>query len=401
VAACLAGVFSLEDALALVAARGKLMQSAPRGAMLAVGLAESELDSHLTSSVSVAAVNGPTQSVVSGPAEAIDDLERELTQRGVPAQRLRTSHAFHSWMLESVAADFAARVASVDMHEPRMPFVSNVTGTWITPDEATSPVYWAAQLRQTVRFADGLQTLVDGSIQALLEVGPGAALSGLARGQLGRSQPAPRIVSSLRRDRELRSMLEALGTLWVTGAEVDWTVLQAEQPGRRVPLPTYAFERRRYWVDAPRRGERAAIAPTVVVEPEPAFDTATVPAEDFVAPRNDTERIVAGVWQDLLGIDRVGIHDDFLELGGTSLLATQVAARLRQAFDVELPLRQFLEAPTVEGLSLAIGRERLERSDTDVVARLVGEIAALTPDEVAQLLGSGSGEPQTRSGLAA
>ncbi|MCA1602817.1 MAG: type I polyketide synthase, partial [Acidobacteria bacterium] len=181
VAACLAGVFSLEDALALVAARGRMMQQLPGGAMLSVPLAEKDVQSLLGENLSLAAVNGPSLSVVSGPEDAIDALEQRLTEQEVNCRRLHTSHAFHSKVMDSILEPFAEQVRKLDLKSPKIPYISNVTGTWIKATEATDPSYWARHLRQTVRFAEGLHELLKESERVLLEVGPGQTLSTLAR----------------------------------------------------------------------------------------------------------------------------------------------------------------------------------------------------------------------------
>ncbi|HKV08339.1 MAG TPA: amino acid adenylation domain-containing protein, partial [Thermoanaerobaculia bacterium] len=190
VAACLAGVFLPEDALELVAARGALMQELPPGAMLAVELSADEID--VVPGVSLAAVNAPNRCAVSGPETAIAGFEARLAEKGVQARRLRTSHAFHSAMMDPVLDAFAERVARVPRRPPQIPFLSNLTGTWITAEQATDPGYWARHLRETVRFAEGLTTLLAGSRAALLEVGPGSTLAGLARHQSDPVSSLPR-----------------------------------------------------------------------------------------------------------------------------------------------------------------------------------------------------------------
>jgi acyl transferase domain-containing protein/acyl carrier protein len=252
VAACLAGVFTLEDALALVAERGRLMQGLPAGAMLAVALPEEELKPLLGARLSLAAVNGPASCVASGPADAVEELERVLAGRGTPGRRLHTSHAFHSAMVEPVLEAFAERVRRARPKTPLLPFVSNVTGTWITTSEATDPGYWVRHLRGTVRFADGARELLAEASRVLLEVGPGQTLKQLVAQQ----GSADRVVlSSLRHPHSTRTdealLLEALGRLWSAGVGVDWPGFYARERRRRVPLPTYPFEGRRYWAEAP------------------------------------------------------------------------------------------------------------------------------------------------------
>jgi len=256
VAACLAGVFNLEDALALTAERGRLMEAMPGGAMLAVRLPEQEIGPFLGSGLEIAAVNAPAACTVAGPDEAVAELAARLAARGVETQRLHVSHAFHSALMDGAVEPFVRRVAAVPRAAPRLPFLSNLTGTWITAEQATDPAYWGRHLRGTVRFADGIAEILKEPGRILLEAGPGNALSTLAR-----QHPAHGpVVASLRHPREVRSdlaaLLEAAGRLWLAGAEIDWDGFWAGERRRRVELPTYPFERRRHWVEP--AGEGAA-----------------------------------------------------------------------------------------------------------------------------------------------
>ncbi len=264
-AACVAGVLTPEDALALIADRAQLIDELPEGAMLAVPLAEEDVLPLLGEELSLAASNGPEVSIVAGPTAAVETLEQQLEERGLVAQRLASTHAFHSAMMRPIAERFVERVRQVELSPPRIPYVSNVTGGWITAEEATDPEYWARHLCQTVRFTEGLERLLADSGRVLLEVGPGQALATSARqhpsfaaGQLA--------VGSLRDAREQQSdvafLLGALGRLWLAGAPVDWRGVHAHARRRRVVLPTYPFERQRYWVDpaAPSGEASAAVA---------------------------------------------------------------------------------------------------------------------------------------------
>lgn len=256
VAACLAGVLSLEDALALISLRGRMIQGLPGGSMLAVPLPEEEVTLLLGEHLSLAAVNGPSQCVISGPADAVKDLERLLATDGVICRPLLTSHAFHSEMVEPILDDFVEQVGKLDLKAPAIPYISNVTGTWIKPEEATNPAYWGSHLRQTVRFSQGLQELVKDRAQVLLEVGPKQTLTGFARRQLKKTSSAI-AVASLERleedDTDLPSILAATGKLWLAGAGVEWAGLNRNQRRHRIPLPTYPFEGHWYWIQP---GER-------------------------------------------------------------------------------------------------------------------------------------------------
>lgn len=250
VAACLAGVFSLEDALALVAERGRLMQQMPAGAMLSVRLSEEEVRPLLLRDLCVAAVNAPSQCVVAGPFGAIEKLEKELAARKLDCTRLHTSHAFHSEMMKPMLAAFIEKVSAVERNPPRLRFVSNVTGTWITPAQAMDPHYWAMHLAQTVRFADGVRTLNETGAW-LVEVGPGQTLSALAQQQM--PVPSQPKLATLRRPQETAAdheiLLATLGHLWQAGIRIDWQEFYADERRGRVPLPTYPFERERYWIE--------------------------------------------------------------------------------------------------------------------------------------------------------
>ncbi len=255
VAACLAGVFSLDDALRLVATRGRLMQSLPPGAMLAVPMNEAEVLPLLDAQLSIAALNAPGRCVVSGPVDAIASLESRLADQGTRARRLQTSHAFHSPMMEPILAPFVEAVTAAAPRNPERPFISNVTGTWITADEATDPGYWARHLRGTVRFADGLATLLaeDGDPPALLEVGPGNTLAGLARRHTD-TNAEHTIAASLPHAKDASGqddafLLGVLGQLWLAGVDVDWKGFWGSSTPCRVSLPGYPFQKRRYWIE--------------------------------------------------------------------------------------------------------------------------------------------------------
>ncbi len=276
VAACLAGVFSLEDALALVAERGRLIYGLAPGSMLAVPLAPDKLD--LGDSISLAAINTPGMCVVSGPTEAIADFERRMAAQSIACRHLHTSHAFHSAMMEPILGTFEERVRKIGLRVPQRPYLSNVTGTWIRAEEATDPAYWARHIRQTVRFSDCLAELLRTPDQILVEAGPGNVLTSLARSQ---GESPAKAYQSLPHPREnvsdLRCALQTVGQLWVAGTEIDWKKLRAEGSAARVSLPTYPFEHQRFWIE-PDRVRTVAIAET---EPAPAQHEAglrTVPA---------------------------------------------------------------------------------------------------------------------------
>jgi acyl transferase domain-containing protein len=250
VAATLAGVLSLEDALVLVAARGRLMQQLPSGAMLSVFLPEQEVQSLLGEKLSLAAINGLSLCVVSGPVDAMDALEQQLLEQGKNCRLLHTSHAFHSQMMEPILGEFTELVKTFHLNSPQIPYISNVTGTWITAQEAIDPAYWATHMRQTVRFAEGMQEVLSDPERILLEIGPGQTLKSLTRQHPDTTERI--VLSSLRHPKEQSSsvafLLKNLGQLWLSGVNVDWMGLYVHEKRHRLSLPTYPFQRKQYWV---------------------------------------------------------------------------------------------------------------------------------------------------------
>lgn len=360
VAACLAGVFSLEDALRLVAFRGQLLQRLPPGSMLALPLAEEEARPYLGPDVCLAAVNGPAQVVVAGPVAAMRALAGRLSRAGVPARPLKSARAFHSAAVGPAADTLECRVAGLERSAPRLRFISGVTGTWITDEDAADPRYWARQLRQPVRFADGLRELAASTDGVFLEVGPGHTLGNLARrhvrsvlASLPDAPGDPPDAPASDSDRSF--LLRTAGRLWLAGAGIDGLGFYAGQRPARLALPPYPFQRERYWADHAGSGRPSGRPARSLPEP-PAEPSAEPPPEPDGPARTAVEGAIAAVWRSVLGVGRIGAHDDFFSLGGTSVLIPEVLGRVNEVFDVDLPVLTLLESPTVAGLAQCVER---------------------------------------------
>lgn len=384
VAACLAGVFSLEDALALVAERGRLMQSVSPGAMLSVPLEPQAVKARLGKDLALAAINTPDLCVVSGPCEAIEDLQAQLNCEGIDAERPRTSHAFHSAMMDSVIEPFVRKMAAIPLRPPSIPVMSNLTGTWLTSDQATDPSYWGQHLRDTVLFSASVTELMRDENRVFLGVGPGRTLISLARRHVPPGQKRL-LVSSLSHPQDGTSdsiaMLTSLGRMWASGVRIDWRGFHSEEPRKRVALPTYPFERKRYFISKTKTADqplsKCDIMERAVLRPSQAqpqlksgdeFAHATSHEQKFappdggrteepgyVAPRDAFERHLCEAWAKVLGLEKVGIHDNFFDLGGHSLLAVQLSRHVQQILPGEqLPLSALVEAPTVEQFAVLL-----------------------------------------------
>ena len=363
VAACLAGVFTLEDALRFVTERARLIQARPRGAMLAVRLPEEELSSLLTDSLSIASVNAPRLAVASGPSHAVTELETRLKDMGVAARRLHTSHAFHSAMMDDVLDPLAAFLESVQLKKPSIPYISNVTGAWITDRDATDPRYWADHVRKTVRFADGLGEVLKDSNALLLEVGPGQTLCSLANQHPTKTATQVAASSLSESEQELRTLLLALGKLWLAGASVDWFGFHKDEACRHAVLPAYPFERKRYWIDPPKRPmQQVSPADTVEIEAngsssafiaaESAIDAAASLTPDKTPARlSRKEQILETVKADFQGLSsedltEIGPSATFLEIGLDSLFLGQAILAIEKRFGIRITFRQLMQEMT-------------------------------------------------------
>ena len=252
VAACLAGVFTLEEGLQLVTLRGKLMQEMPGGSMMAVRAPLDDIQEHMSDNIDVAAINSPTMCVLSGPTDGIEALQEKLEAAEIICRPLHTSHAFHSAMMEAAVPPFAKALKKIALKAPGIPIMSTVHAAWLTEEEATNPAYWARHLRETVRFSDAISEIVNESNDVFIEVGPGQTLSTLAR-QHPETGDKQDFFSSLPHVQQstsaFRYAAEIMGKLWQSGITVDWTSNYTGESRQRLHLPTYPFERKRFWFD--------------------------------------------------------------------------------------------------------------------------------------------------------
>jgi acyl transferase domain-containing protein len=345
VAACLAGVLSLADAVALVARRAAVLAQMPPGDMLAVSLAEAELRDLIDArdDLAIAAVNGPHQCVVAGAPHRVVELAAQLDEIGAHSRRVAAEHAYHTPMMKPAAAAFRAVLDGVELSAPTIPFTSTISGDWITDAEATDPDFWAQQLSSPVLFEPAFQTLLAGTADnVLLEVGPGQTLSSLAtlRPQGTRRRALPALGDVTKASDEVGALRNTVGQLWQAGVRIDWRALHGGRPPRRTALPPYPFERENHLV----LPLRTAAAPQ---EPEPALTPG-------FSPKDSVERQLLGLFRTVLGCDEQLTDPHFFEQGGDSLAALQLMSLVERTFGAAPPLTALFEEPTVTGLAKLI-----------------------------------------------
>ncbi len=367
VAACVGGVMTRDDALRLVAARARLMQDLPGGAMLAVRMPAAKLEPLLCSGISLAAENATSNTVVSGPYDAIQILRGQLTEAGAACRLLKTSHAFHSQMMDPILESFGELARKVNFSASRVPWVSSLTGDWITTAQAIDASYWTRQLREPVRFAQAIKKLVQDSEKILLEVGPGTALATFVK--QGRDKTATKsVLTSIHQGEdgngEMDSMFQSLGQLWLAGKSIDWQRVHGDNCRRRLHLPTYPFERKRFCMDAlagrvaEAKNVSAAIETVTVDSSEPANqlnqqgDPITVASSLGELNPADLKADVLvrlqALFADLSGLESssLDVSASHMELGFDSLFLTQTSAAIEKTFGTKVTFRQLLEELT-------------------------------------------------------
>ncbi|MCU0286265.1 MAG: acyltransferase domain-containing protein, partial [Acidobacteria bacterium] len=357
-AACLAGVLTWEEALKLIFARGLLMRETSPGAMLSVPLSEHEIRPLMHGSDLSLAINNGSSCVVAGTIDDVKNFEKQMREKRSVCITLNMSHAAHSSLMNPIRKSFEEKVRQVKLNNPQIPYISNVTGTWITNEQAVDPTYWGEHLCSTVQFSKGINELLKITNAVFIEIGPGRLLSNIIRQSLTPETPSNhKIINMIKHQQEKQPddyyFWNQLGELWLHGVPIDWRSYYNYKNEKhfRMPLPTYPFDKKRFWLEA--------AGPSVKLENSTAnieiTGQITYPYEsdneNYEAPRDELETNIAAVWEKILGLNRIGIHDNFYDMNGDSLTATQMTTRLQEIYPIEIPLRDFLERPTIAQLA--------------------------------------------------
>ena len=356
VAATLAGVFDLETAIKAVSVRARLMHASPVGAMVAVALSPNAISEHLSPEVDLAAVNDPDSCVVAGSKDGIRKFVNRLAEQGVTARRVRAAHAFHSSSMDAVLPEFESFLSGLELREPHTPLLSNITGTWMTADEATNPAVWARQVRATVRFSDEVDVMLADPGRVLVEVGPGGSLtaSALRHPKWSRGHRVVRLMRHHAQNRSDRdAFLLALGQLWSAGIDVDWTPLSARHRPRIVSLPGYPFSHQRYWVDRKPAVEWVEGSVATNGMAVASSNGAGARAEVSQDGQAQIEATLERIWVQCLGVGSIDRNGNFFELGGDSLIAISVAMSAANE-GLDLTPQDLYEHQTVAALAGAL-----------------------------------------------
>lgn len=383
VSATISGVFSLEDALNVVCIRAKLMDSMLGGAMLTVEMEEDELQKLLNNKLNIAAVNSSKMCVLSGDDESISIIERELKNKDIFVSRLRVSHGFHSYLMKDASDGLKKVLENVKLNKPLIPFISCVTGTWIKDEEALDSNYWAEHMLKTVRFKDGIETLMKNNDGVLLEVGPGNVLCKLAK--QSKLYDFNRVILGTIKgpkgtENDNKFLQNTIAELWSSGVKIDWNNYYSSEIRKRVPLATYAFDRKRYWIDEEENEES-----NNNINKEPiqvknhklsTYHSRPSLEVEYIEAQNEIQQNIIEILQELISIKPIGIKDNFFDIGGNSLLATQLLTKIGELYDIRLSLNSVYNNPTVEELSKLINLSNDE--DLSKIDKILSEIEAET-----------------------
>jgi amino acid adenylation domain-containing protein len=359
VAACLSGVFDLTTALKVVIKRGQLMQSMPPGKMMAVRTCEEELLKIKSSLFEIAAINSPGVCTISFQLKNHSAIKNRLDEASIQYIELNTSHAFHSSDFDPILPVFEKYVSSFQLNGPDIPFISCLTGELISLEEAIAPGYWARQLRSTVQFNKGITKFSENEETIFMEIGPNTHLSANLRNNDVLKNKAFIITSLGKPDifNEQEKFLQSLGNLWLVGKMFNFGLFFNGSDPRLISLPGYPFDKKRHWVDFKLTESTAYQTNKIISNINNSFssstvsDTARMDNKESIPNGKVTDKIL-NIWRSVIGINQIGLDDNFFELGGHSLLALQIIARIKEEFGQDISLKEFLNSPTINKLSL-------------------------------------------------
>lgn len=390
VVAVISGVLTLEDGVKLVAERARLMAKLPNGAMLGVSASEAKVRAVIGQSdqilLDVAAINSPHSVVLSGCEDHIDLAAPLLSLVNIDTRKLMTSHAFHSHMMEAILEEFRLFVARINFKPIAIPYVSSLTGELASLAEVSTPEYWARHLRETVQFGNAMTTLQGEGVDCVMDLGPSTTAAMLARDNLTTSTAVISCSVNVKQTRAQDSaLLEAVGQYWSLGGRVDWPAFYGQRECYRAALPGYRMQKQRYWIDpVPRKtSEAVSVSESTnnvnlhklkVDEVKMDRDLGTATETYAGVPRNDIEKMLVDIWQELLGVEKVSITDSFFDLGGQSLLATRVITHIYEKTGIELDASTLFDAPTIEEIAIAIIERQMMMASNDEIEKLLVEM---------------------------
>jgi acyl transferase domain-containing protein/thioesterase domain-containing protein len=411
-AACLAGVFTIEEALAIVVERGKVMAAQPAGKMLSVSSTPDNLQPLIQSGLEIALVNSPSLCVIAGESAAIDQFQKELESKNIPCRELHTSHAFHSVLMDGAVAPFVNFMKTIRLRPPSIPFISNITGTWIEHSDACDPHYWGKHIRSKVNFTEGISQLIKDDYNVFLEIGPGNTLATFCNNTFSAPDMPWRnegkkiaVCTSVRHFKAIENdnvhLLSSLATLWKKGLAIEWHRLYQNEKQLRVLLPSYQFDEKRYWIDpAIRLNYGAGISwennqtiPFSNPESEEHQDTSEISDNSGQSREGVIKNELSQIWKTVLGIDQVDHSVSFFDLGGDSLSAVQMFSKLHQKTGINLQLATLFETPSIATLSAKIIALLPEEYQTSVKEPVVSTKQSTTFEFVVAIKPTGSRIP--------
>lgn len=366
VAATLAGVFALPDVLELMYQRGSLIDGLGEGAMISVIYPADKINELLNEKLFLAAIEAPNICVVSGDCEEVEQLKNKLITDGIAVKQIPTNRAFHSYQMQPIVAAYKEIVDKVKKNTPTKPFISNVTGDYITEEEATSSDYWSGHLVHTVQYAKGIKTLLEGNV-VLVEVGVGNSLSVFAMQQSAklRGKTVQLIPTSFSKAEHVSYFTAGLAKLWCLGTDILWEKEEDEEPYPKISAPTYPFQKTKYWLQPKSNtifGGFLANVSTTDESERVELQRDSI-QDSYEEAKTETQIELEKIWENVLGISKIGINDNFFEIGGNSLLAVNILYAVKRAFQIEIKMETFMQNPRISYLDEYITTFKMYKED--------------------------------------
>ncbi len=381
-AACISGLFKFEDALRIVSVRGRLMQAQKPGTMISIQLPASEIKKILPKDLDIALINAPNSCVVSGETNKINSFQSFLLGHNpnIVSTKLNTSHAFHSKMMDPVLEEFKRELSDIKFGDINIPFISNTTGNWAQLNQVSDINYWANHIRSTVNFVDGINNIIENKNVIFLEVGPGTSLTTLLSQfdtDTRKNISIPTIRHPKNKTSDVNFFLDAIAKIWVVGGDEYFTDNYKGEKRTRIPLPTYPFEKRKHWIEPADSFDfnlKKELAPEIYLsENDDSVNNSQDLSNNNLSNLSNTEKSILLIWKELLGVNEIEITDDFFDLGGHSLLGSQVINRINDQFKTEIPLGLIFEKSTIKALSDVIEIENSTDYESISFEKITGE----------------------------
>lgn len=391
VASCISGVLTLNDALFLIQRRAELIEDMPSGAMIAVGLSEERLQSYLNKDREIAISLAENIKIVAGTEDEMDRLQSELSKDGIMTNRIHVKKAFHTSQMKAITEELNKAVKTVKKGKISIPYISDLTGTWMTMDDVNDEQYWSKQICSKVQFHEGMNEILEKKSCTMLEVGPGTTLGGIIKQNDKYRTKTMSVIETIGTEMSVSSdyenLLSAMGALWLNGITPNWSEVYQHSTHNRISLPGYPFERKRYWIDDKREKDESVTHTESNPKVSHKEDELTMEQlSNLSSPMDVICLFIKSIWSNVLGIQMIDYDDNFFTLRGNSLLATKIISELRSKLFIDITIQDFLDKPTIHEMAKKISSLYGSDEEAKNAILLYEQVKDLSEEDLKKLL---------------